>query len=137
MDKKRINVAIAIILDAQHRNILICRRRHDTVLGGYWEFPGGKVNADETLERCAQREVAEELGIAIVCLRPLPPIEHDYPHAFVRLHPFVCRHASGTPQLLAVQDFKWIAPEEIVTYNFPPANHSLVALVAKGPAALL
>jgi mutator protein MutT len=137
MDKKRIDVAIAIILDPSRTNILICQRRHDTVLGGYWEFPGGKAHADESLEQCAQREVTEELGITVRCLRALPAIEHDYPHALVRLHPFVCQHASGTPQLLAVQAIKWIAPAEILSFDFPPANESLVALVAQGPAALL
>ena len=132
MDKQRIDVAIAIIFDRPHRNILICQRRDNAILGGFWEFPGGKRQADETLAQCAVREAAEEVGIAITCAEAWPPIAYDYAHALVRLHPFLCRHVSGEPQLLAVQAFRWIAPEEVRSYDFPPANAPLLDMLVRG-----
>lgn len=137
--RKRVEVAVAVIFDAAGGKILICQRKHDTVLGGYWEFPGGKCNADETLEECAIREVREELGIGVKALGRLPAIEHDYPHARVRLHPFVCQHEDGVPQMLAVQALMWVEPGELGAggFEFPPANAGLLKAAAGGMGALM
>ena len=134
---KQVDVAIAIVFDSAKEKLLICRRPHDTVLPNYWEFPGGKCNPGETLAVCAIREVYEELGIAIRTCRQLDAIEYRYPHAFVRLHPFVCQHVSGEVQLLAVQDARWLDPNEITAYQFPEANLPLIERVARGWSALV
>jgi len=109
----------------------------DAVLGGLWEFPGGKCQPDETLAQCACREATEELGITIACTRPLEPITYDYPHGRVSLHPFIARHISGDPQALGVQTFQWITPVQLAAFSFPPANAPLLALLAKDFSILL
>lgn len=134
--KKHVEVAVAIVFDRAHREVLVCKRKADTVLGGYWEFPGGKCNAGETAEACACREVMEELGIAVRAVKALGVIEHQYPHALVRLHPFVCEWTAGDVQLLAVADARWVVPASVVEFRFPEANAALVAAVARGYEAV-
>ena len=129
---KHVEVAIAIVFDPDHKRLLICKRKADTVLAGYWEFPGGKCNPNEAPADCACREVTEELGIGVRAVVELHVIEHRYPHALVRLHPFVCEWTGGQVQLLAVDDAKWIDPAEAVNYRFPEANVELVNAVARG-----
>ena len=120
----QIDVAIGLIL-RDHR-ILICRRREQDPLGGYWEFPGGKCEPGESAGRCVARELEEELGV-IVCVRePLPTIEYDYPNARVRLHPFICALERGEPVPLVASESRWIAPRDLGSYTFPPANDRLL-----------
>ncbi|MCC7350525.1 MAG: 8-oxo-dGTP diphosphatase MutT [Phycisphaerales bacterium] len=121
---KIVDVAIAIV--CQENQILICQRGPDGPLAGYWEFPGGKREENETLQQCLHRELHEELAITATVLRSLPCIEHAYPHAQVRLNPFICRLQSGDPQPLAGVQFRWIHPTELVEYRFPPANDDLI-----------
>jgi len=129
---KHVEVAIAIVFDQGHERLLICKRKAGTVLAGYWEFPGGKCDPHETAAQCACREVKEELGVEVRTIGELPIIEHHYPHALVRLHPFVCEWMEGEVQLLAVDDAKWIDPANAVEYRFPEANVELVETVARG-----
>lgn len=133
---KTVDVAIAVIFDAAGEKILVCKRKADTVLGGYWEFPGGKRDGAETMADCARREVREEVGIEVAVLGGLPVIEHSYPHAYVRLHPFICKHTGGTPQAIAVATLTWTGPNELGEYQFPPPNVGLVREVSKGFAAV-
>lgn len=130
--RKSVEVAIAIIFEPATGEILICKRKAGTVLGGYWEFPGGKCRPGESPADCASRETAEETGIEIEVLRPLKIIEHDYAHARVRLHPFICRRASGQVQLLEVAEAKWVPPRTLSDYRFPEANAGLVEFLARG-----
>jgi mutator protein MutT len=120
----RIDAAIAIVTRGQ--KILVCQRKDDDTLGGFWEFPGGKCEAGETLEQCLARELREEVNIAATPIARLTTIEHDYPHALIRLHPFVCRHNDGEPQLLECQAACWIDPAELRDRRFPPANETLI-----------
>jgi 8-oxo-dGTP diphosphatase len=103
-------VAAGILVDAQQR-FLMGQRPLGKPYEGYWEFPGGKVEAGETYFQALQRELQEELGIAIQDGVELMIIEHDYPHAFVRIHVSVIRKWDGAPtgcesQALAWQDLK-------------------------------
>jgi 8-oxo-dGTP diphosphatase len=131
-----VEVAIAVVFGADGR-LLICKRKADTVLGGYWEFPGGKCHPGEGPEACAVREVEEETALVVRPMRALPIIEHAYPHARVRLHPFVCRHEVGTVELREIADARWIMPAELADYRFPEANAPLLAsIMAAGAAAV-
>jgi mutator protein MutT len=124
----RIEAAIAVV--TRNGKVLICQRRDDDdALPGYWEFPGGKCEDGETLEQCLQRELREEVDIDARPLAALPPIEHDYPHVLIRLHPFLCEHRSGEPQLIECQQAIWIDPHQLRDYRFPPANEDLIERV--------
>jgi mutator protein MutT len=122
-----IDAAIAIVV--RDGKVLVCQRKDDDVLGGYWEFPGGKCEQGETLEQCLIRELREELCIAARATTALKFIEHSYQHGKVRLHPFICQHETGEPQLIECQAARWIEPRMLVDYRFPPANEPLIAEV--------
>ena len=133
---KSVEVAIAVVFDGARERVLICQRKDDTVLAGYWEFPGGKCDPGEPPAACAVREVREEVGLEIRTLHRLAVIEHEYPYAHVRLHPFACEWVGGTLQRLAVADARWVRPAEVAAYRFPAANVDLVARVAQCWTAL-
>jgi mutator protein MutT len=121
---KRVDVAIAIVL--RGTRILITRRRDDGPFAGYWEFPGGKCEPHETIEQCLARELWEELAIRARPVMSFAPIHHSYPHTDVCLHPFLCLHEAGEPQLVECQDARWIDPPQLRHYQFPEANARLI-----------
>ena len=121
----RVNVVAAIIRRAGQ--ILITRRFDNVHLPGIWEFPGGKVEAGETLEVALQREILEELGIKIRVDEEFFRIDHDYPTKSIRLHFFNCAILEGKPQPLDVADLRWVAPEQLDDFPFPPADAELIA----------
>ena len=122
---KRVDVVLGIVV-VSGGNVLICRRRAADPLGGLWEFPGGKVEPGESLEQCLARELAEELGIQVRIIEPMPPIEHDYPAVHVRLHPFLCAHVAGDPRPLAAAEVLAVAPKDLPRYRMPPANDPMI-----------
>lgn len=108
--------------------ILITRRRSDTVYAGFWELPGGKADRDEGLADCVARELREELGIEVELIQPLATVQHRYEHAYVELSPWLCRLAPGSPEPrnLQVADHRWVTPAELASVTFPEANVSIV-----------
>jgi mutator protein MutT len=120
----RLDVAIAVI--ARAGRVLICQRPAGGAFAGFWEFPGGKRERDETLEHCLKREVLEELGIRVRPVHAMRPVDHDYPERRIRLHPYVCAHVDGEPQMLACQAVLWVHPRDLANYTFPPANERLI-----------
>lgn len=126
---RRITVAIGVV--RREKRILICQRRKENTFGGFWEFPGGKSEEGESLEQCLHRELMEEVGIKVGVIRELTPINHDYAHGQVSLHSFLCRHLDGEPAALECQQIKWILPEELGAYRFPPANEPLLAEIVE------
>ena len=120
----RIEVAIAIIRRGDA--VLICRRPAGGSFAGYWEFPGGKREPGESLAHCVAREVREELAMTVQPCHALTPIEHDYPSRRIRLHPFVCNHAGDEPELIACDAARWVRPQDLHAYQFPPANEPLL-----------
>lgn len=120
----RVDVAIAVI--RRGAAVLICRRPAGGSFAGYWEFPGGKREPGETLAECVRREVREELAMTVRPCHALTPIDHDYPARRIRLHPFVCDHEAGEPELLACDAARWVRPQDLHAYQFPPANDALL-----------
>lgn len=106
--------------------ILITRRPANTVYGGYWELPGGKVDPDETPQDAMVRELKEELGIQVQPTQPLNTVSHIYPHAHVLLHPFLCHWLAGPIQHLAVEEHRWVLPGELKNFPFPEANLPII-----------
>lgn len=124
MAESRLEVAIGIVI--RQGRVLICRRRKDDHLAGYWEFPGGKREPGETLEQCLERELAEELSIRVTPFHAFPPIDHDYATVSVRLYPYLCRCDGGEAQPSACDELRWVQPHELPNYRFPPANDELI-----------
>ena len=122
--QRRIDAAIALVV--RGGKVLVCQRKDDDTFGGFWEFPGGKCESGETLHQCLARELREELAITARPVAQLTTVEHDYPQVLVRLHPFVCAHETGEVQHIECQASRWVEPEELREYRFPPANESLI-----------
>ena len=99
-------VAAGILLDSQQR-FLMGQRPVGKPYAGYWEFPGGKVEAGESLFQTLQRELQEELGLTIHDSVDLMTSEHDYPHAYVRIHVSVIRDWTGEPTGCENQALSW------------------------------
>ncbi|MBD2042559.1 A/G-specific adenine glycosylase [Microcoleus sp. FACHB-672] len=118
-------IGVAVIWNDE-RKILIDKRRQTGLLGGLWEFPGGKVEEGETLEACIQREIQEELAIDIEVGEHLITIEHAYTHFRVTLNVYHCRHLSGIPQPLECDEIRWVTLDEIDQYPFPTANVKII-----------
>jgi mutator protein MutT len=121
---KEIDVVIGLV--TRDGKVLICQRRQQDPLGGYWEFPGGKQEPGESREQCLARELSEELAIRVRVIEPLPSVTFDYADVRVHLHPLFCEHVEGDPQPLAAQRLTWAAAEELHAYRFPPANDPLL-----------
>jgi A/G-specific adenine glycosylase len=122
-------VAVGVIF--KNGRILIDKRRPEGLLGGLWEFPGGKKEPGETIEEALIREVREELGIEIRVNEPVTTVDHAYSHFHVRLHAFRCTYVSGTPRCRVCVDFKWVYPSLLDRYAFPTANRRIIqALMA-------
>ncbi len=122
---KDIDAAIAVV--TRGGRILVCQRRAHDSFGGFWEFPGGKRETGETFHACLARELMEELGVRARPVAELTRIEHDYPHARIRLFPFVCALENGSePRAIECQALEWIEPARVKAYRFPPANGALL-----------
>ena len=109
--------------------ILIQRRPPQGLLGGLWEFPGGKRERGESFEECVRREVREELGIAVKVGKQVAVVEHGYSHFTITLHAFTCEHVRGRVRLLHATAFKWVRPAELKDYAFPAANRKIISRV--------
>ncbi len=93
--------------------VLVTQRHADDMLGGLWEFPGGKCEEGETLQECLAREIREELGIEIEVGEPLVVVEHAYSHFRITLHAFLCRSVAGEPRCLDCAAFRWATLTEL------------------------
>ena len=114
-------------MDADGR-VLISKRPEGKSLAGLWEFPGGKLEPDETPENCLIRELNEELGIMTkaACLAPLTFASHAYEsfHLFMPL--YVCRRFEGIPHGAEGQEIKWVKPGKLRDYPMPAADAPLI-----------
>lgn len=123
-------IGVAVIWN-ERGQILIDRRKPEGLLGGLWEFPGGKVEPGETIEACIQREILEELGIMVAVGDRLITVDHAYSHFRVTLHVHHCRYVSGTPQPIECDEVRWVELADLSSFPFPKANVQIIdALVA-------
>ncbi|MFZ6655492.1 NUDIX domain-containing protein [Undibacterium sp. TJN19] len=106
MTAKPVDVAVGILMKP-NGDVLLGQRPAGKPYEGYWEFPGGKVEAGESILAALKREFVEELGIEIVTAEPWCGVEHIYPHAHVRLHFYISHEWQGEPQSLEGQAFAW------------------------------
>ncbi|QDU98419.1 (deoxy)nucleoside triphosphate pyrophosphohydrolase [Lignipirellula cremea] len=122
-----IPIAVAVV-ECENR-FLIRQRPPGAGLAGYWEFPGGKIEPEETPPQAACRECREETGLAIEVQDSFDTVEYAYPHGTVLLHFFHCRPLD--PQASIQGGFIWAPRRELARYMFPPANAGLIALLTK------
>ena len=93
--------------------VLVARRKLDDMLGGLWEFPGGKCQDGESLPACLVREMEEELGVIVDVGPPLTVVEHAYTHFSITLHAFICLLVDGQPRCLDCAAFRWVRPPDL------------------------
>ena len=129
---ERLTLDIALALVWRDGRLLVTRRPEGVHLGGYWEFPGGKIKKGESAERAAEREVVEEVGIHCRARERRQSLSYDYPERRVVLHPVDCDWVEGEARLLGVTAARWVTAAELGEYAFPPANAALVELLARG-----
>jgi A/G-specific adenine glycosylase len=117
--KPKIDVPHFVVTAAVlHRDgtVLLARRPSEGLLGGMWEFPGGKVEAGESLEDCLVREIREELGVHIRVGEAFGVYRHAYTHFRITLHAFRCELVKGRPRPLQAADLAWVAPADLGNY---------------------
>jgi 8-oxo-dGTP diphosphatase len=122
---KPIHVAVGVVLDQQGR-VLIARRPDHLHQGGLWEFPGGKVDDNETVERALARELFEEVGIQISQPSKLIQIEHDYHDRHVLLDVLKVTSFSGQAHGKESQPVKWVETAGLDKFDFPVANRGII-----------
>ncbi|MCI0626224.1 MAG: 8-oxo-dGTP diphosphatase MutT [Acidobacteria bacterium] len=122
--KPHVEVAAAIIFNEGH--ILISQRDEKSHLSGYWEFPGGKREPDESFEECVRREIREELNVDIEVERYFETVQYEYSEKIVLLNFYFCRYLGGEAQALGSRQCKWVPLPELGNYQFPPANEPVL-----------
>ena len=115
--------------------LLITRRRETDMLGGLWEFPGGKRESGETLEECLVRELREELGIEVELEERFLTVRHAYSHFRVTLTTFHGRIARGKPEAIGCAEHRWVRPADLDRYAFPSADLRIIATLRDAAAA--
>lgn len=118
-------IGVAVVWNEQGQ-VLIDRRPQKGLLGGLWEFPGGKIEPGETVEDCVRRELQEELAIAVEVGDRLITIDHTYTHFKVTLNVFHCRHTGGEPQPIECDEVRWVEVSELDQFPFPKANSQII-----------
>ena len=121
-----INVTCAIFIDGD--KILATKRSDNMHLAGKWEFPGGKIEKDETTQECIIREIYEELGIVAKPIIRLIAVKHIYPEKSIQLIPFLCTIESGDICLREHAEYKWISKLKIHSLDWAEADKKLIAI---------
>lgn len=119
------HIGVGVVWNDQGQ-VLIDRRPPTGLLGGLWEFPGGKIEAGETVEACIRRELQEELAIEVEVGDRLMTIDHTYTHFRVTLNVFHCRHISGVPQPIECDEVRWVEVADLEQFPFPKANIQII-----------
>jgi 8-oxo-dGTP diphosphatase len=105
---------------------LVTRRPRGAHLEGYWEFPGGKCEAGESLTRCLEREIREELDAQVIVGREIHSVAHEYHDRTVELHFLACVLV-GEPRSALGQEMQWVKRADLGALRFPPADDELIA----------
>ena len=118
-------IGIGVVINAVG-DVLIDQRLEEGLLGGMWEFPGGKQEPGESIEACIARELMEELGIVVSVGEALITLDHAYSHKKLQFVVHLCDWCSGDPKPLASQQVRWVRPEQLKDYPFPAANARII-----------
>ena len=125
---EQIHVAVGIILNVSGE-VLIALRDQDKHQGGLWEFPGGKVEAGESVSEALSRELHEELNLQVLSSSPLIEIEHNYGDKQVKLNVWQVDKFQGQAYGKEGQPIIWVGLENLQNYKFPEANLEIVSFL--------
>ena len=128
IDPKQLIIVASVALINSDNQILIAQRPKEKHLSGLWEFPGGKVEKNESPENTLIRELKEELNVNInqKCVAPLTFSEFDYKEFNLLLLLYVCRRWDGDPESMENNPIKWVKSNKLRDYKMPPADDSLI-----------
>ena len=119
-------IAVGIIVNSDNK-ILIALRPEASMLGGLWEFPGGKKKKEETLRETVSRELKEELGVDVQVFEKFRELKHAYSHFKITLHAYWCKVTNGTPEPKSSQEIRWVDLQQIDQFPFPKANKTIIS----------
>jgi A/G-specific adenine glycosylase len=130
--KKRVvapqyHIAVGVVF--KNNRILITRRKPEGLLGGLWEFPGGKIRDGESAEAACVREIKEEANLAVEIDHHLTQVKHAYTHFKIIMEVFCCKYISGRVYLRGPAAFRWIRIDEYQKFPFPRANHKFIPML--------
>lgn len=128
---KRVHIVAGVIFNADKSQIFITKRPADRHKGGYWEFPGGKVEAGEEAHDAMSRELFEEIGISVVEQITYQQLEYDYPDKSLKFDFILVTEFEHEPYGKEGQEGKWVAVADLPQYTFPEANVPILERVVK------
>ncbi len=128
MSSPALPVAVVCAIIKREGRLFLARRPEGKRLAGFWEFPGGKIDAGESPEVALHRELEEELSCRVVIQQTLPPFVHDYEWGSIELHGFVCALAEGStePHPHEHTELAWVLPGDLHHYDLAPADRPLL-----------
>jgi A/G-specific adenine glycosylase len=124
--KKKPHYPVAAGLIWKDGRVLIAQRPSEGMLGGLWEFPGGKREEGETLQECLRREIREELDFDIEVGDVLCSVDHAYSHFSITLYALNARYKTGEPKAIGCSDWRWVHPEELDDFAFPRSDRKVI-----------
>jgi len=122
-------IAVGVIF--KKGKVLITRRKSEGLLGGLWEFPGGRIRDGETPETACKRELKEEVNLRIAIDSHLCRVRHAYTHFRIVMDVFCCSYVSGRVRLKGPVDHRWVSLHKLGDYPFPKANHKFMPQLMK------
>jgi A/G-specific adenine glycosylase len=122
---------IAVGVVTKNNRILITRRKPEGLLGGLWEFPGGKIGEDEEPQAACIREIKEEVNLNVTIGSYITRVKHAYTHFKIIVDVFCCRFVSGKVKLNGPTAYRWITLNQIDKFPFPKANHKFIPLLER------
>ena len=118
-------IAVGVVF--KNGRVLITRRKDDGLLGGLWEFPGGKIRDGEKPEAACIREIKEEVDLTVMVETHLCKVKHAYTHFKILMDVFCCSYTCGRVKLKGPVDFRWIELDKLEAYPLPKANHKFLS----------
>lgn len=128
---KHLQVAVGIIRNTE-RQIFLAQRAASSYMANKWEFPGGKIEQDESAEQALKRELMEETGIEVTSASAIGLADHIYEDLRVTLHFFLVEGWNGEPYGREGQPQRWVEQQDLIADEFPPANHELISRLVAG-----
>jgi A/G-specific adenine glycosylase len=113
----------------QNGKVLLAKRPSHGLLGGMWEFPGGKIEADESLQDCLRREIREELGVEIRVGESYGVYQHAYTHFRITLHAFLCEISDGKPKPIEAAELAWVEPVDLAHYPMGKVDRQIASKI--------